>query len=315
MSAPAVALFAPHPLLTVTLEVEGRDRQSIHFHAGGQGVWVAAMVAAMGARPLLCGFVGGEVGELLAPLVQRSVGDGEALLVPTATTSGCYVTDRRSGERDLLAMSLSEPPSRHELDELLSRSCSEALASGWLVVTNPLPGESLPLEIYGHLVANARAGGARTLVDLSPPRLDSALAGGPDLVKINDWELASFVRGPVETPQALLDAARRVQEAGAANVVITRGELPALVLEGERAWRLTPPPFEHGFREGCGDAMMGALAGAWACGAPLREALVLAAGAGAANFLRRGLGHASREVVTELAQAVALEPWQSIAAA
>jgi len=45
------------------------------------------------------------------------------------------------------------------------------------VVANPLPGNALPLEIYGDLVADARASGARTLVDLSSPRLDSALRG------------------------------------------------------------------------------------------------------------------------------------------
>jgi 1-phosphofructokinase len=224
------------------------------------------------------------------------------------------VTDRRSGEREVLAMKLSDPPSRHELDELLSLTCSEALISGWLVVTNPLPGDSMPLEVYGDLVANARSGGCRTLVDLSSPRLDSALAGEPDLVKINDWELAEFLRGPVSAPEQLLGAARRLQEQGARSVIITRGELPALVLHEDRAWELTPPRFERGFREGCGDAMMGALAAAWARGESFERAAVLGAAAGAANFLRRGLGHASREVVEELASAVELQRWPAVEA-
>ena len=63
---------------------------------------------------------------------------------------------------------------------------------------------SLPLEFYGDLVADARAGGCRTLVDLSSPRLDSALRGEPDLVKLNDWELAEYVSGPVSEPSQLL---------------------------------------------------------------------------------------------------------------
>ncbi|MGD0455748.1 MAG: PfkB family carbohydrate kinase [Solirubrobacteraceae bacterium] len=308
MSAPSVALFAPNPLLTVTLEVEGGERQSVHFHAGGQGVWVAGMVGRMGATPMLCGLIGGEPGQLLRPLIDHAVG-GRSHFVETASASGCYVTDRRSGKRELLAMSLSDPPSRHELDELFSVTCVQALACGWLVITNPLPGESLPLEIYGDLVADARGSDCRTLVDLSSPRLDSALASEPDLVKINDWELAEFVRGPVSTPELLLAGAHRLRDAGARSVIVTRGELPALVLHGEDAWQLTPPRFEHGFREGCGDAMMGALAAVWARGESFERALVLGAAAGAANFLRRGLGHASREVVEQLADAVTLEPW------
>ena len=312
MSSPAVTVFAPNPLLTVTLELEGSERQSIHFHAGGQGVWVARMVQCLGGEPVLCGLLGGETGELLEPLIQKAVG-GPARLVQSSSASGCYVTDRRSGERKLIAMSLSDAPSRHELDELFSLTCAQALACGWLVLTNPLPGESLPLEVYRDLVADARSGGCHTLVDLSSPRLDSALESEPDLVKINDWELAEFVRGPVSTPELLLAGARRLRERGARSVIVTRGELPALALHGDQLWQLTPPRFEHGFREGCGDAMMGALAAAWARGETFEQALVLGAAAGAANFLRRGIGHASREVVEELTGAVTLEPYPSTA--
>ena len=104
---PRVALFAPHPLLTVTIELEGDERQQIHFHAGGQGPWAARMVAHMGATPVLCGFLGGESGELLQGLLEKSIAPGELRLVPTGASSGCYVTDRREGERKLLAMTLS----------------------------------------------------------------------------------------------------------------------------------------------------------------------------------------------------------------
>jgi 1-phosphofructokinase len=306
----AVAVFAPHPLLTVALEREGPERDSIHFHAGGQGVWVARMALTMGAAVRLCGFVGGEPGALLAPLLEQTLAAGAARLVRTASASGCYVADRRGGERRLVAIATSDPPSRHELDELFSLTCAQALDAGWLVVTNPFPGDALPEGIYEDLVADARSGGAHVLVDLSSPRLDGALRGEPELVKINDWQLAEYVRGPVSGHGRLLACARRLQDAGARRVVITRGERSALVLDGEQALRLTPPRFEHGFREGCGDSMMGALAAALARGRGFQEAVRLGGAAGAANFLRRGLGRASREVVEKLLPSVTLEPWE-----
>lgn len=304
-----VALFAPHPLLTVTIEAEGESRQSIHFHAGGQGVWVARMAASMGTAPVLCGFIGGETGELLRGLVDEAIEPGAARYVLAASASGCYVVDRRTGKRELVAMTVSDPPSRHELDELISLTCSEALGCGWLVVCNPFPGGALPLEVYGSIVADVRANGCRTIVDLSSPRLDSALEGGPDIVKLNDWELAEYVRGPVSTSEQLIGAAQRLRAAGAGTVIVSRGEQPALVLGEEGPRRLTAPRFERGFREGCGDSMVGALAAALAAGTPMDRALCLSAAAGAANFLRRGLGHASRQVVEQLAEGVALEPW------
>ncbi len=311
--SPSVAVFAPNPLLTVTIEREGNESDSVHFHAGGQGVWAAHMALTMGATPMLCGFIGGESGDLLRPLLQRATGDEHVPLVHTASASSCYIVDRRSGRREVLAMRLSEAPSRHELDELFSLTCSQALACGWLLVANPFPGESLPLEVYGDLVADSRSGDCCTLVDLSSPRLDSALRGEPELVKVDDWELAEYIRGPVSTPERMLGAARLLQERGARRVLVTRGALPALVLNGEESLQLTTPAFEHGFREGCGDSMMGALAAAWARGESFERALVLGAAAGAANFLRRGIGHASRKVVEQLADAVRLEPWPDAA--
>jgi 1-phosphofructokinase len=303
---PRVAIFAPHPLLTVTIEREGSEREQVHFHAGGQGVWVARMAASLGVEPVLCSFLGGESGALLGGLLERIT--AQRRMVATASASGSYVTDRRSGERCVLTCNLSDPPSRHELDELFSVTCAEAIACGTLVVTNPMPAEALPLEVYGDLVADARASGCLTLVDLSTPRLDSALRGEPDLVKLNDWELAEFVRGPVATPSELRGAAQRLRDRGARVVIVTRGEQPALVLADERAWALTPPRLTRGFREGCGDAMMGALAATWSQGEDLERSLILSAAAGAANFLRHGLGTASADVVERLVGSVTLEP-------
>ncbi len=305
--APRVAIFAPNPLLAVTLEREGPERERVHFHPAGQGVWAARMAGCLGAQPVLCGLIGGESGDILRGLLHKL--PGEQRLVSSSSASGCYVTDRRSGERELITSTFSDPPSRHELDDLISLACVEAIVDGWLLITNPLPGEALPLECYGDLTADARAAGCRTLVDLSSPRLDSALRGEPDLVKLNDWELAEYVRGPVSEPYELLDAARRLQDAGARAVLVTRGERPALVLDGEKAWLMTPPGLMRGYREGCGDAMLGALAASWARGESFERALRIGAGAGAANFLRRGLGNASRDVVEELAERVLLEPF------
>jgi 1-phosphofructokinase len=146
------------------------------------------------------------------------------------------------------------------------------------------------------------------LVDLSSPRLDSALEAGPDLVKINDYELAEYVTGPVDEPDQLRAAAERVRQAGADAVVVTRGGGPALALRDDEALTVIPPPLEHGSREGCGDSMMGALAAAYAMKRPWHDALVLGSAAGAANFLRHGLGTGSKPVIDELAAHVELRP-------
>ena len=65
MSPPSIVVFAPSPLLTITVEAAGTPRQEIHLHAGGQGFWVARMAALLGARVSLCCALGGESGAVL----------------------------------------------------------------------------------------------------------------------------------------------------------------------------------------------------------------------------------------------------------
>jgi 1-phosphofructokinase len=305
-SQPRVTVFGPHPLLSITIERLGTDEDDIHLHAGGQGVWVARMAGQMGADPILCSFCGGETGRLLRPLLETL--PGEVRCVETASASGCYVIDRRSGERQIVAQRWSEPPSRHETDDLFSLTCAAALGSEVLVVCGPVPQDAFPLELYRNLVADVRAGGTKVIVDLSSPRLDSALEAEPDIVKLDAWQLAEFVSGPVSEPEQLRAAAEAVLSRGARSVLVTRGGEPALVLRNGSAWELAPPSFDGGAPEGSGDSMVGALAAALARGLDWEQALRLGAAAGAANFLRHGLGTGSRSVVDELVERVELRP-------
>jgi 1-phosphofructokinase len=302
-----VAVFGPHPLLSITIEsltAEGGD--DIHVHAAGQGVWVARMAAELGASPVLCALLGGESGIVLRRLLEQL--PIELRITETTVYSGAYIHDRRSGEREPIAQSAALPPSRHEIDDLFSAACAAALDADVLAMCGPYPGEALPLEIYGNLVADVKANGTPVVVDLSPPRLDSALEGGPDLVKINDWELAKFVSGPVDGEERMRDAAERLLAAGAGTAVITRAGEPALVVRDGSAWELVPPRFERGSREGCGDSMMGGLSAAMAAGEDWEQTLRIGAAAGAANFLRHGLGTGARSVVEDLVHRVELRP-------
>jgi 1-phosphofructokinase len=305
---PPVAVFGPHPLLTVTIERRG-DADDIHVHAGGQGVWVSRMAGELGAAPVLCGLAGGETGAVLERLLEAL--PGERRLVRTAGSSGCYVVDRRDGERRGLAQAIAPVPSRHELDELLAAAVTAALSSRVLVIGNAFPGDALGTEVYGALAADVRAArpGLPVLADLSSPRVEAVLPARPHLVKLNDWELAEYVCGPVDPPDLLLAAARRLREEGAERVLVTRGGEPALWLDGDEPRLLIPPRFERGAREGCGDTMMGAIAAMLARGRPMDEAIVTGAAAGAANFLHTGLGTGERAAVERLVPLVRIEPY------
>jgi 1-phosphofructokinase len=190
---------------------------------------------------------------------------------------------------------------RHELDDLYSTTVSEAIVGDVLVVANPLPGDALPPDFYANLVAEARAAGTPVLVDLSSPRLDAALAGSPDLVKLNDWELAEYVTGPVDTVGEMRAGIAKLRAAGAGSVILTRGGDPAFGVRSDGVeFEIAPPRFAHGSPEGCGDSMMGGIATAWGKGEEWLDALTLGTAAGAANYLRHGLGTGLRSVIDQM---------------
>ena len=78
-------VFAPGPLLTVTIEQHGDD-VDLHVHPGGQGVWQARMAALLGAPVVLCTALGGEVGGVISDALAEEM--FEVRSVKRGTTRG-----------------------------------------------------------------------------------------------------------------------------------------------------------------------------------------------------------------------------------
>ena len=89
---PRVCVFAPSPILTVTIETVADDGvPEIHLHAGGQGVWIARLLAELDVHVVLCCALGGETGGVLRGLLDAS---GIELVAVDGGRNGAYVHDR-----------------------------------------------------------------------------------------------------------------------------------------------------------------------------------------------------------------------------
>lgn len=64
-----VMIFAPSPLLTVTLEDDAAGAD-LHVHAGGQGVWQARMLRTLGHSVSICAALTGETGRVVRHLLE-----------------------------------------------------------------------------------------------------------------------------------------------------------------------------------------------------------------------------------------------------
>ncbi len=301
-----MAVLAPSPVLTVTVESGAGDQPEIHLHGGGQGFWVSRMAASLGVEVTICAPLGGESGTVLAPLMRTA---GITLREVRADASnGCYIHDRRSGTRAEVAATRSDTLHRHEIDELFGATLTVGLSSDVTLLTGPLHDEIVPAEIYTRLAADLRQNGRTVLADLTGPPLQAALEGGVDLLKLSSEELVREGLAPSEAITAIVGGVRELHERGAADVLISRAAEGAIALAGGRLLEITGPRFTPFDPRGAGDSMFAALGVGVADGLELEDALRLAVAAGGLNVTRHGLGSGQRTDIDRLAGSVAIAP-------
>jgi 1-phosphofructokinase len=312
--SPCVVVFAPSPLLTVTIE-DRAGQPDIHVHAGGQAVWQARMISTLGVTVVMCTTLGGETGELLGHLIP---GEGvELLTVPVSARNGGYVHDRRDDDRDPIAEAPGAPLDRHEQDALYEAMLREGITHGTALLAGPNADQVIPASLYGRLATDLTANGCRVAADLAGDRLDAVLEGRPFVLKVSHEELLADGRADSEEPAALVKAMRELRDQGAGTVIVSRAADPALVLldegddaDGDEVLEIHVPPLQPAETRGAGDSMTAGVIASLVRGDPLREALRTGAACGALNVVRRGLGTGGEPAIRTLAERVELIGWK-----
>lgn len=282
-----VVVFAPSPELTITIE-DHSDDGDIHIHAGGQGVWQARMVRALRADVTLCATFAGETGKVLQHLL-----DDEGIrfvAVKRAGRGAAYIHDRRDGERQQIIETAGDPLSRHDLDELYGITLREGIESDVVLLSGPAGDGVISPDVYRRLAADLREHDCTVIIDLAGDRLDAALEGGVDVVKVSHEELLADGRITDDTVDEILAAMRRLRSDGAGTVIVTRAANPLLLLTGDDVKQVSSPKMEIVDTRGAGDSFTAAMAVALARGLSIEQAVALGASAGALNVTRHGLG-------------------------
>jgi 1-phosphofructokinase len=301
-------VFAPDPLLTVTVEA-GSAGDEIHLHAGGQGFWVAQMIANLGVEVSVCGPFGGESGRVVRTLVEQD--DHISLrAIETVGSNGVYIHDRRGGERVMVAEAPPDPLDRHESDDLYGAALVGGLEARVAVLAGPGPWTTpvLSPDHYRRLAGDLRANGTAVVADLSGEPLTFALEGGLTVLKVSHEQLLEDGRVEKAAEEELVEAMFELRRQGAEHVLITRAEEPALALFGDGAVTIGAPSVEVVDHRGAGDSMTAGLAAGLAAGMDMLDALRLGAAAAVLNVTRRGLATGGRREIERLAGHIELQP-------
>jgi len=299
-----VLVFAPSPLLTITVE-QLHEHPEVHLHAGGQGFWLARMLNALGTQVRLCGTFGGETGAVVRALIERE--GVEVRAVEVDAPNGVYVHDRRNGERTPIVEERPVGLTRHDVDSFYNAALVEGLEADVCVLGGPGKDMPFPNDVYARLAADWRSNGHRVVADLGGPPLAAVLDAGLDVLKVSSVELVQDGFADDEDDDAVLAALPRLHQ-GATAVVVSRADRPAMLSVDDEVLEVPGPTVRVVDEHGGGDALTAGLVAGMAQGLDLRQAVRLGVAAGSLNVTRHGLATGSVEDILRMTDQIQLNP-------
>jgi 6-phosphofructokinase 2 len=260
---------------------------------------VARVAHRLGADVLAIYPIGGQIGKLLQRLVER---EGIASLVTPShveTRENFTAYEETTGEQYRFVLPGSQLH-RAEWEAVLDRLASLTERPKFVVASGSVP-PGVPDDFFARVARQAKALGAKAVIDTSGPALAAALNEGVSVIKPNLIELKEFVATSLETDEDRIAACRQLVADGRAEIVaFTLGDQGSLLVTAERAWRALPLQIEAVSTVGAGDSFLGGLVAALAHGKPLDEAFRVAIAAASAAVMMPGTGLCQPEEVTRL---------------
>lgn len=194
---------------------------------GGKGVNVSIVLGNLGHASRALGFVAGFTGDELVRLCAEAGVDCDFIRVERGMTR-VNVKVKSAEETELNGM--GPQMGEEDVEVLLART--DALGAGdTLVVSGSVPA-CLPHDMYERVMERVAPRGVRVVVDAERDLLTRTLPLGPFLVKPNNYELGDIFGVELRTRDEVVPYAWRLQEMGAANVLVSMaGEGGVLVAE------------------------------------------------------------------------------------
>lgn len=274
-----------NPSLDYTVELEqlqpgGLNRtRAESVRPGGKGLNVALMLNRLGQPVRALAFAAGYTGHMLAGQLADAGLPAELLWAREGMTR-INVKVKAGEETEINGRGPVLGPSH--LEELASRLA--VLEEGdWVVLAGSLPA-GLPDDTYARLLMPLTARGVRAVVDAEGAVLSAALTAHPFLIKPNRPELEALAGRALSTREELFDAARTLQEKGAANVLLSLGGEGAALLTSSGERLFCPAPQGKAVDTvGAGDSMVAGFLSGWLTTGRWPEALRMGVAAGSAS--------------------------------
>ena len=300
-----------NPALDLTVRLQSLQPGALNrslgqsSHAAGKGLNVAQVLADLGHKVTVGGFLGAaNAGPFEALFARRGFIDA-FIRVPGETRSNIKLAEQDGRITDLNGPG-PQVEARHQA-ELLERLEQIAAGHDAVVVAGSLP-QGVSAEWFAGLLRRLKALGLPLVLDSSGAALRAGLAVGPWLIKPNAEELAEACDLPSETGAELHAAALRLRQQGVEHVLLSRGAEGVSWFGPDIALQAQPPRVEVVSTVGAGDSLLAATLHGLLAGWPAERSLRLATAIAAQAVTQIGFGIHDREQLARLEAGVTVAP-------
>jgi len=254
---------------------------------GGGGINVARVAHRLGSDVAAIFPIGGSIGKLLHQLMQREGIDSLVTPSHVETRENFTAYEESSGNQFRFVLPGSALH-RAEWEACLDQLASLPDKPKFVVASGSVP-PGVPDDFFARVVKQAKAMGARAVIDTAGAAFKAALAEGVTLIKPNLGELAELVGSALDNDRDRIAACRKLVADGRTEAVaLTLGEKGALLVTATQAWRAQPMAIEVASSVGAGDSFLGGMVSALSAGKTLEQAFRVAVAAGSAAVMSPG---------------------------
>ena len=227
--------------------------------AGGKGINVSIVLQNLGIENTALGFIAGFTGEEIRRQVAEMGICAQFISIPEGI-SRINLKLRSIDGTEINGMGPSI--GRAQLDALYEK-LDTLTDKDTLVLAGSIPA-SIPSSIYCNIMERLYAKGVTFVVDATKQLLLNVLRYRPFLIKPNNHELGELFGVTLSTREAVIPYARKLQEQGARNVLISMAGQGAVLVAEDGSVHLTPAPKGTLVNAvGAGDSMVAGFLAGW----------------------------------------------------
>lgn len=239
-----------------------RTEEEVIF-PGGKGINVSIVLKNLGTESTAMGFLAGFTGHEIERLLKEK-GVKSDFIYLNHGDSRINVKIVPSAHAKETAINARGPVIEAEKIQELYDRLDQLKAGDMLVLSGSIP-SSMPSDIYMDIMKHLEGRGIDITVDATRQLLAKVLPLHPFLVKPNHHELVELFNVEIRTKDDVEKYARRMQEMGARNVLVSMaGDGAVLVGESGKAYRLDAPKGKLVNSVGAGDSMVAGFLAGWA---------------------------------------------------